>query len=68
MSATLHANVLTAESGRDCPVVAIALVALGSFSLLKFAWKTTCFLLQTFVIPGKSVCFPSYTRDLIHVD
>ncbi|KAL1681814.1 hypothetical protein EV122DRAFT_260351 [Schizophyllum commune] len=46
---------LYATLSRDCPVVAIALVALGSLSLLKFAWKTTCFLLQTFVLPGKSL-------------
>ncbi|KAL1756237.1 hypothetical protein FB107DRAFT_261311 [Schizophyllum commune] len=49
------AKSLYAMLSRDCPVVAIALVALGSLSLLKVAWKTTCFLLQTFVLPGKSL-------------
>ena len=62
----LPESALTENSGRDCPVVAIALVALGSLSLLKFAWKTTCFLLQTFVLPGKSVRFPFHSGEPIH--
>ncbi|TRM69236.1 hypothetical protein BD626DRAFT_473416 [Schizophyllum amplum] len=46
---------LYAGLSRDCPLAAVALVALGSLSLLKFCWKTTCFLLQTFILSGTSL-------------
>ena len=51
------------------PWVSTALLALGSFSVARVVYQTLSVLLQTFVLPGKSVRLESTTKpysQLIH--
>lgn len=53
--ATCHLRALTVSPVTDYPKLALFVLAVGGFSVVRFALKTLIVLAQTFVIPGKSV-------------
>ena len=59
-------------AARDKPYIAAFLVALGSFNFARIIYQTLSVVLQTLVLPGKSVCvfldFGAFSDALLSVE